>query len=75
MKVVVAGRVSISPGGVDVLDGCVPVVDCPEVPAAVVPLDEDVVVVWAPAAEATASISAAAITTRFNMRTSASKTD
>jgi hypothetical protein len=77
MNVVVAGRVWTSP---DVLD-CD---DCDdvdvEVDGLVAPLDcvpdcvPDEVVLWAAALDATASASVAAITTRFNIRTSASVT-
>jgi len=70
MKVVVAGRVSI---GVSI-DDC-EVVVCPEVLDAVVPVDDEVDVDCPFAPVASASINAAAITTRFNIRTSASQTD
>jgi hypothetical protein len=68
MKVVVAGRVSV---GVDaVLAGCDCAVDCPLDELVVV---DDVVVDCAAALDATASVSAAANTPRFHIRTSASK--
>jgi hypothetical protein len=75
MKVVVAGRVSTGPdveGGVlvwleeDVVWG--PLAVCPDGPDCV---GEEV---WAAPDDATASVNTAAITTRFNIRTSASVT-
>jgi len=80
MNVVVAGRVCASPGVDDedelvvVCVLCVPDVFLADV---CVPDDwvPDVVVDWAPALVAIASATVAAITTRFNIRTSASVTD
>src|SRR3954454_2645407 len=75
MNVVVAGRVSVGPDIVlDVFDGWVVVVVCwPLDP--LVPVDDEVDVDCAAALVATASSNAAAITTRFSIRTSASQTD
>jgi hypothetical protein len=69
MKVVVAGRVS-SDVVVDAGAGWVPVV----VPVCALVLLWVLGVLWPAALDATATLNAAAITTRFNMRTSASKT-
>src|SRR4051794_19991467 len=69
MNVVVAGRVWTSPLCPDCMEDDDAVVGVDWVPDAVVDVD------CAAADEATASASVAAITTRFNIRTSASVTD
>src|SRR4051812_45033000 len=75
MNVVVAGRVSVGPDIVfDVFDGCVVVVVCWPLEL-LDPVDDEVDVDCAAALVATASSNAAAITTRFSIRTSASQTD